>query len=81
MRERGAFQLGYFEKQLCICVSKGMSTVAEEEHTPVSHVLVLLFLPKVLLDVKGFISAYMSGLSPNKNLQLLTFSGKMNSTY
>lgn len=51
-RERGVFQWGYFEKQLCICVSKGMSTVSEEEHTPVSHALLVPFLPKVqfLLD-------------------------------
>lgn len=29
MRERrGVFQWGYFEKQLCICVSKGMSAVS-----------------------------------------------------
>lgn len=27
---RGGFQWGYFEKQLCISVSKGMSTVSEE---------------------------------------------------
>lgn len=44
----GGFQWGYFEKQLCICVSKGMSTVSEEEHTPVSHVLFLLCLYRVL---------------------------------
>lgn len=48
MSEGGGFQWGYFEKQLCICVSKGMSTVSEEVHTPVSHVLVLLVLHTVL---------------------------------
>lgn len=31
----GISSRGYFEKQLCVCVSKGMSTVSEE-HTPVS---------------------------------------------
>lgn len=57
--ERGFFQWGYFEKQLCIRVSKGITTVSEEEQTPVSHALVLPFLPKVAsfihysLDIKG----------------------------
>lgn len=44
----GGFQRGYFEKQLCICVSKSMSTVSEEEHTPVSYVLFLRCLYRVL---------------------------------
>lgn len=50
--ERGVFRWGYFEKQLCISVSKGMNTVSEEEHTPVSHVLLLLFRSEVLVPFR-----------------------------
>lgn len=44
--ERGVSGGGIFEKQLCVSVSKGMSSVSEEEHTPVSHVLLLLARPR-----------------------------------
>lgn len=38
----GGFQWGYFEKQLSICVSNGMSPVSQEEkNTFLFHVLLL----------------------------------------
>lgn len=47
---RGGFSSGGILRSSCASVSpKGMSTVSEEEHTHVPHVLVLpFFFPKLL---------------------------------
>lgn len=83
----GVFQWVYFEKQLCICVSQGMSTASQEEHTPVSHVLVLPFLPKILflLELTVQTSRAEPGLCVGPFLkvtflQTLTLFGKMDSS-